>query len=172
MPPVAGASPQVTTTAAADSPAPSASSTAPFAPFAAITVEAEAGGTATSWGGTATRSNVAGASRGAVIDRIGEHWPGGSANGYVEFRNIAVTDGGNYTMTVYYVYAAFGNDNPRRLTITTNGSGAQSATFSSTATVQSRAFTVNLQSGIANTIRLTDNSAQSPAIDKIVISRP
>jgi hypothetical protein len=177
IPAVAGASPGVTATADPASPVPSApasgsTSTAPPAGFAPITMEAEAGGSKTSWGGTAARSSLAGASGGVVIDRVGEHWSGSTTDGYVDFRNIVVTDGGSYTVTIYYVYLAAGVDNPRRLTITANGSGAQSQSFSATSTVATRVVTVNLQGGIANTIRLTHDDVQSPAIDKIVISKP
>jgi hypothetical protein len=180
LPPVAGASPGVTATAdptETASPDPSASvsgsaSTAPPSGFAPITMEAESGGSKTSWGGTATRSSLAGASGGVVIDRVGEHWSGSTTDGYVDFRNIVVTNGGSYTVTIYYVYLASGVDNPRRLTITANGSGAQSQSFAATSTVATRVVTVNLQGGIANTIRLTHDDVQSPAIDKIVISKP
>jgi hypothetical protein len=145
--------------------------TVPPSGFAPITIEAEAGGSKTTWGGTAIRSTMAGASGGAVIDRVGESWSGSTTDGYVDFRNIVVTNGGSYTLTVYYVYLASGSSNPRRLTVTTNGSGSQTVSFSPTSTVQSRNFTVTLQGGIANTIRLTNDNVQSPAIDKIVISK-
>lgn len=175
--PVAGASPGVTTSAedpgtAGPTPAGSATtSPAAIVGFVPVTIEAEAGGSATSWGGTATRSTMSGASGGAVIDHLGEHWSGSTTDGFLDFRNITVTDGGSYRVTISYVNLAPGSDNPRRLTITTNGSGGQSHSFGATSTVATQAITVTLQGGIANTIRFTENDVQSPAIDKIVISK-
>ena len=90
---------------------------------------------------------------------------GSFTNGYIDFRNIVVPNGGSYTVTISYVYLAAGVDSPRRLTITANGSGAQTQSFSPTSTIATRVVTVTLQGGIANTIRLTRDDVQSPAID-------
>ena len=98
-------------------------------------------------------------------------WPGSTTDGYIDFRNIVVTNGGTYTLTVSYVYLQPGSAN-RRLTVSVNGAGAQTVTFTATPTVATRTFTITLQGGIANTIRLTNDNAQSPAIDRIVISKP
>jgi hypothetical protein len=166
--PVIGASPLVT---------PSATPSSTPAPFAPMTIEAEAGGALTKWSeSTAVKSALAGASGGFVIDRIGE-W--GSPDGYLEV-TVTVPEAGTYRLAVSYLFLASNFESTRRARITiTYPAGASPASTQLPDVTFSRVTTccavqnidVVLASG-TNKIRFTHPTVHSPAIDKIVISRP
>jgi hypothetical protein len=138
-------------------------------PEVVLTVEAEKGGTSTAWGGTAVKSTFAGAT---VIDKLGEKWQTSTIDGWLEFRNIN-PGGGSYTLKIFYVYTSAGpNDSTRRISISVNGGSVSPVqTFTPVSTVTERAVKVTLRAG-SNTIRLTSDDFECPAIDRIEITKP
>jgi GH43 family beta-xylosidase len=90
------------------------------------------------------------------------HWLGNSADNWAEYRDVYVSNGGNYTFKLYYISAE-----NRNLTITVNGVNYQLANLNSggwdkraTAEIQ-----IPLNAG-TNVIRLSNATAFAPNIDK------
>ncbi len=159
--PVIGASPLVT-------------SSTPTTPPVLLTVQAEQGGSATAWGGTSDRASFAGAT---VIDELGEHWPGTSIDGWLEFRNITGFDAGPYVLKIYYVYTNQPPEAPRpvngvrSMNVTVNGNNVlRNQQFSPVSTITVLNVNVTLRAS-SNTIRLTHSNVECPAIDRIEITR-
>ena len=155
--PAVGASPLVT------------ESPSPAVPSFNLTVQAEKGGSSTAWGGTAVTTSFAGAT---VVDKLGEKWLTSTIDGWLEFRNINAPAAGAYSLKIYYVYtSASPSDTDRRIQVTVNGTNISPVqTFTPSSTVQTRTLSVTLRAG-NNTIRLTNDNYQCPAIDKIEISQ-
>jgi hypothetical protein len=162
--PGVGASPLVT-----PSPSEAASATPSdhtTAPSFNLTIQAERGGSATAWGGSAATSSFAGAT---VVDRLGSDW--GTNDGWLEFRGITVPSAGLYKVKIWHVYTNLSpNTGTRRMSVIVNGSTTSTQTFSTTPTITARDLTVTLKSG-TNVIRLTHNTTRSPAVDRIEITQ-
>jgi len=154
--PAVGASPLVT------------ESPSPAVPSFNLTVQAEKGGSSTAWGGTAVTTSFAGAT---VVDKLGEKWQTSTIDGWLEFRNINAPAAGEYSLKIYYVYtSAWPSDSDRRIQLSVNSTNISPVqTFTPSSSVKSRTLSVTLRSG-TNTIRLTNDNYQCPAIDKIEIS--
>jgi hypothetical protein len=112
-------------------------------------------------------SQVAGASGGYVVDRIG-NW--GARNGSVDF-TVTVPSAGAYTVTFYYMFLESSDDTSRKAQVSLNGQAPLVMTFSRvTSCCTGQSITLTLKDG-ANTIRFTHPQERSPAIDKLVITR-
>jgi hypothetical protein len=163
--PVIGASPLIT-----PSPTPS-----PTPPPLLLSIQAEQGGTATAWGGTAGPPvSFAGAT---VIDELGEHWPGTTIDGWLEFRNITGVAAGPYVLKIYYVYTNQAPEAPRpvngerQMNVIVNGTNVlPNQAFSPVSTITVRNLNVTLRA-TSNTIRLTHSDVECPAIDRIEITK-
>jgi len=130
-----------------------------------LTMQAEQGGSATAWGGTAATTSFAGAS---VVDRLGDDW--GINDGWLEFRGITVPNPGSYTLKIWYVYTNLSpNTGSRNMNVIVNGSTVSTQTFSTTPAITARDVTVTFKSG-TNVIRLTHNTTRSPAVDRVEIT--
>jgi hypothetical protein len=161
--PAVGASPLIT-------PSPTVSSNASSDPHPVLlTIQAEQGSGATVWGGTAgPPSSFAGAT---VIDELGEHWPGGSQDGWLEFRSVMAPSAGQYVIKIYYVYTDRTPDHDQRqMNVFVNGTNVlHDHQFSRTSTIAVLDVNVTLRAG-SNTVRLIHRDFESPAIDRIEIT--
>jgi GH43 family beta-xylosidase len=90
------------------------------------------------------------------------HWLGNSADNWAEYRDVYVSQGGNYTFKLYYISAE-----NRNLTVTVNGVDYQMTNLNSgswdrraTAEIQ-----IPLNAG-SNVVRLANATAFAPNIDK------
>ena len=129
-----------------------------------FSVSFEAEGAAAVRGGRAGPRQVAGASGGTVITRIG----GGSAN-LVRFTKVGVPAAGRYTVTFHYVGAE-----SRPAVITANGQPAAHqfpATGRNPESVGAFSLRLSLARG-QNTIVFAGGPAPAPDLDRIVVSGP
>jgi hypothetical protein len=90
------------------------------------------------------------------------HWLGNSADNWAEYRDVYVSQGGNYTFRLYYICAE-----NRNLTVTVNGvdyqkNGLNSGSWEQRATTE---IQIQLNAG-SNVIRLSNATAFAPNIDK------
>jgi GH43 family beta-xylosidase len=90
------------------------------------------------------------------------HWIGNSADNRAEYRDVYVSQGGNYTFRLYYI-----SDENRNLTVTVNGvdypmTGLNSGGWDRRATVE---IQIQLNAG-SNVIYLANATAFAPNIDK------
>jgi hypothetical protein len=155
--PAVGASPLVT------------SSPPPPPPFQ-LTIQAEAGGISTAWGGTAgPPRSVAGAT---VIEEIGDDWDfGRGTDNWLEFRNITVPEPGKqYKVRIWYVFGLPPANGDRQMNVIVNGATTSTQTFPPTAELTSREVTITLGDG-NNSIRFTHPFSRCPAIDRIEIRK-
>ncbi|MDR2682291.1 MAG: family 43 glycosylhydrolase [Dysgonamonadaceae bacterium] len=90
------------------------------------------------------------------------HWLGNSADNWAEYRDVYVSQGGNYTFKLYYISAE-----NRNLTVTVNGvdyqmTGLNSGGWDKRA---SAGIQIQLNTG-SNVIRLSNATAFAPNVDK------
>jgi hypothetical protein len=152
-----------TTTTTANPPAP------PPPPFATISVEAEAGGSAVTLGGSAHSEPYAGASGGRIVFNIG-NWGMQGGAGTVTFRNISIPNTATYVLTFQYVHPD--GDRSRSATITVSGVTPVTLTFAGDeACCHTRAVSLTIPAGV-HTVTMGNTSGEAPALDKLTITRP
>jgi hypothetical protein len=140
----------------------------PPPPFNPVSIEAEAGGAATTLGGSAWAWNYANASGGRIVRNVGD-WGSRSGPGSVRFNGVTVPSTGRYEIAVHYVHPD--NESTRRAVITVSGAAAVDVTFSGTSSCcRVKVITVTMSAG-THTVTIANSSGRAPSIDKIVVSR-
>lgn len=157
---IPSAAPRTTTTAAKPPP--------PRPPFTAISLEAEAGGSAVTLGGSAHSVPYPRASGGRVVFNVG-NW-GMGRSGTVTFRNISIPTTAAYVLTLHYVHP----DGDRSRSATVAVSGVSPVTLSFTGDddcCDTRALRVTIPAGV-HTVTFGNATGEAPALDKLTITRP
>ena len=159
-------------------PTPSRTAVSPSASAAAftLTLQAESG----SLSGCAQAVNVAGASGGRVVDRLGGGWSGCMGRGVVTFNNVSLQSG-TYRVTIYYVFNQSNGDATRnaRLRVDRNGPGADGPTidhtYANTKTCcqswTTSTFTITTGTFAISFTSPGPQQNRAPALDRIVIQK-
>jgi hypothetical protein len=136
--------------------------------FNPVTIEAEAGGGATTLGGSAWVWNYANASGGRIVRNVGD-WGSRSGDGWLRFNSVSVPSAGAYRIAIHYVHPD--NEGTRRAVVTVSGAAPVEVTFSGNSTCcRVTVVTVTISAG-THTVTIANPSGRAPSIDKIVVSR-
>ena len=130
------------------------------APAAPVSYEAEA--TANTFAGTAAAGTCSGCTGGKRVRFIGN-----SASNYVTINKIASTTAGTRTLAIYPVVSG-----TRSFSISVNGGAAKTFTVSGTSwngPTSPVTTSVTIQAGSNNTVKIFNNTANAPDMDRVTV---